>query len=134
MKRLALITATIILLLCIWHPAIAGDDGLHLLKPQRDFHVINVPETELVIVRDAQSWDTLVRFHFPNRNGEVVMGMAHKLTEKNKIRYIIYLPLFQSKFKNGIDFMETVGHEYLHIVDYSLGYKVFDPDRLEKTR
>jgi len=61
--------------------------------------------------------------------GKKVMGMAIYIPLKN--RYVILIPVYIGMHDNPHEFMKTLGHEVLHIIDFNRKQDFFNPDLLE---
>ena len=128
MKRITLaISIGLMLVLC--NLAYAGTGEELLAKGEYEFY--RVPSIRVVLVTDELAWHKIVRYNFPTKpdyTGRSVKGIAVRDKVGDTLRYTILMPLTASSFKSFIE-METVfGHEFLHIIDYSVGKELFDPD------
>lgn len=107
-----------------------ADDGLGVLY-QKDWKMFIIPETRWILVMDAEAWDKIVRFHFPNRTGTQILGIAIKDAVKGKVRYTILTPFYKEAFDDANTLEAVAGHEIMHIVDDHLGLPLFNPDKKE---
>jgi hypothetical protein len=109
-----------------------ADDGLVLIN-RNSWKVFIIPQTRFVLITDEAAWKRIASYHIPYRPAGDVLGIAIKDKDaEGQTRYTILMPLTIDAFDTANLFQEVIGHEVLHVVDYYLGYPLFDPDRFSK--
>lgn len=128
MRKILIISLVCGLLLGIASADNTDNDGLSLIPSDTWVKFIQ-PRTEVIIITNAHSWDKIVKFHAPEMAGKKIMGIAIYASLTN--RSVILIPVYIGMHDNPHDFMETLGYEVLHILDFYGGQNFFNPDLLE---
>ena len=109
---------------------VQADDLGGLTK--EDYYVYTIPETRLYIIKSADKWRALMKYHYGEActGAEIGTAIAETRVKNGRLVTDYYIlmphatyPLLLGGFE---EWLNTVGHETLHIINYYKGYKVFN--------
>lgn len=125
----------IVSLLILGRTFVKAGNGIETL-PIDSYYVMIIPETKLVIIRTYDAWVKIVKYHYPKSNPKNILGIAvEHVTNKNNgysSYYTILIPIAHPNMQKWKKFEEVIGHETLHVTDFHIREKVFDPDEQRK--